>query len=126
MRTHTRPRQVNVGLSNEEHEAITAKAAAAGVSVSEFVSDSALGRPSRRRDLATREIVAALNRVGSLLNQLARAANMTEHRAHDDVVGALAFAKQDVGEALAAHKRTLIELAGRIRVGDSAEGEGAP
>ncbi len=86
----TRPHRVQVRLSDLELEALEERAAGAGVSLPRLLVEAALvepgaslmqmcGAPRRPRDLAALEdAVRALARVGSNVNQLARAANTGE------------------------------------------------
>lgn len=73
--TKARPHQINIRVSPVEFRQLVAKASDVGLSVTAFVRMAALDRHIPRRDLDTKATIAALSRVGGLLNQLAAKAN---------------------------------------------------
>lgn len=91
-----RTRYVNLRLNEREYQTLKGKAAAAQMSVSELLRDH-VGRvritPSKDR----REILLALGRLGSNLNQLARWANT--HKAGADALK-VCFGLVELGKEL--------------------------
>lgn len=71
-----RSRNLKIALSESEYEVLSGQADEAGISMAGVVRFAVLGLPlPRRRARVEVEAVAALNRIGSNLNQLVRVAN---------------------------------------------------
>ena len=71
-----RSRNLKLTLSEDEYEVLSRQAEEAGISMAGVVRFAVLGLPlPRRRTGVEVEAVAALNRIGSNLNQLVRIAN---------------------------------------------------
>lgn len=115
--SETRKRQQRIAprVTDEEFAEIDAKAEAAGLSVSSYAREVLLENArtrSRRRPRADVAILSRacgeLNRIGSNLNQIARAVNASEPWSHDELNRTLAQlrdALQDVRAAMGfAHK----------------------
>ncbi|UOA34399.1 hypothetical protein DSM110093_04235 (plasmid) [Sulfitobacter sp. DSM 110093] len=73
-----RTKQLKITLSDTEYAALAARSDAYGVSMAGVVRAAVLGFPlPKRRTKIELEAIAALNRTGSNLNQLARVSNRT-------------------------------------------------
>ena len=73
-----RTKQLKVTLSDSEYDVLARRSKEFGVSMSGVIRSAVLGLPlPRRRVKVELEAVAALNRIGSNLNQLVRTANAT-------------------------------------------------
>ena len=73
-----RTKQLKVTLSDAEYDALARRSKEFGVSMAGVVRSAVLGLPlPKRRIKVELEAVAALNRIGSNLNQLVRTANAT-------------------------------------------------
>ena len=77
-----RQKSVNVGLTEEERRAVEEKAGCAGLSLSAFARHCLLGDPgprAQRQPPINRQLlaqtIAELNKVGSNINQIAKALN---------------------------------------------------
>lgn len=102
--------RLNVRVSRDEHELITARAASAGLSVSDYVRKCALqdsGRPIIRTDAETlARLYANLRRAGGNLNQCAYELNK-RHKPNEveieleQAFKAVAHASEDVSAFLA-------------------------
>jgi uncharacterized protein (DUF1778 family) len=104
--TRQRSRHVDVRCTDAELAAITAAAARAGMTVGAFMRHQAIGtagpRAVRRPQVDRAElarVLAALGRLGSNVNQLARAANTGEIPARDELADA-AVATREMRDAL--------------------------
>ncbi|WP_263350001.1 MobC family plasmid mobilization relaxosome protein [Acidicapsa acidisoli] len=80
-----RPRQSLVRWTDEEFNAVSAKADKAGLAIAAFMRAAALGDPGPRAQRrppadhkALRQILGQLGRIGNNLNQIARALNAGE------------------------------------------------
>jgi hypothetical protein len=92
----------------EEREALKAKAAAAGLSLSSYLRFAGLGDPGIRarraptvNAQALAQAVAALNKVGSNLNQIAHALNAGQAAGSADAIRALQATRDAVLQILA-------------------------
>ncbi|MFY7835945.1 MAG: MobC family plasmid mobilization relaxosome protein [Novosphingobium sp.] len=72
-----RPHQINFRVSPEEFAVLAAKAAMAGVTVTEFVRLTALERRMPVHDPQAKEALRELSRIGGNINQIAKVANTT-------------------------------------------------
>lgn len=71
-----RIRNLKISLSESEYGALSMLADDSGISMAGVVRSAVLGLPlSKRRIRVDVEAIAALNRIGSILNQLVRVAN---------------------------------------------------
>jgi len=80
-----RPRQSLVRWTDEEFNAIAAKADRAGLAVAAFMRAAALGDPGPRAQrrppadhVALRQLLGHVGRIGNNINQIARALNIAE------------------------------------------------
>jgi len=73
-----RTKQLKVTLSEQEYDALAQRSEGCGVSMAGVVRSAVLGLPlPKRRTKIDLEAIVALNRIGSNLNQLVRAAHVT-------------------------------------------------
>lgn len=108
--------RVNIRVSPAEHDAITRRARAAGLSFSEYIRRSALSdsdRPVIRTNAEElRNVYVGLRKAGGLLNQCARELN-TRHRPDQleaelqAAFRAVAQAATDVSEFIADARRSV-------------------
>lgn len=71
-----RPRNLKISFTEREYEVLSEQSEESGISMAGVVRYAVLGLPlPKRRARVDVEAVAALNRIGSALNQLVRAAN---------------------------------------------------
>ena len=95
--TRQRNHRLFIRLTAAESTAIASKATDAGMAVAAFCRAAALGDPgdrARRKPAADKaellRLLAAVNRVGNNINQIARALNLREAVTPPEVVAALA------------------------------------
>ena len=92
----TRTAWIKLRVTPAEKEAITAKAASQGQTVTDFIRQRALDYRLRQTPLE-KERVRQLARIGANLNQLARWANIHKRRAEAiDVLAALASLEREL------------------------------
>ena len=88
--------RVTTRLTWQEHAKFAANAAKAGLTIPSYIREVGIPRPETksraRRTIdaeASMKLVAAMNRIGNNLNQLARQANLGEHPVLDGAIAKL-------------------------------------
>ena len=77
MTSQQRPKQMTIRLTQAEYADIADKAGEIGITITEWMRNSALERRMPRRDMDTKAVIRELNKIGVNLNQAVKLMHQT-------------------------------------------------